>query len=155
MAKDDKKDITKQDGEQVPNKGSDGKFVTGNKANPKGNGGFGDNPANINTEGRTKGWTWREMLEGIALEIAPIEVDGKSVTFKEAVGNRLWLEAINGNVAAMKELFTRMEGLPRLEVDLRGKIDTGSDKIAELLQLMHEQTNSDSNADSGDVLPKQ
>ena len=154
MAENNKENITKQDGEQAPNKDSNGKFVAGNNANPEGKGGFGDNPDNINTEGRAKGWTWREMLEGIALEIAPIEVDGKSVTFKEAVGQRLWLEAMNGNIAAMKELFTRMEGLPRLEVDLRGKIDTGSDKIAELLQLMYEQANKDSKEDSSDVLPE-
>ncbi len=127
--------------------------------NPEGKGGFGDNPGNINKEGRPpRGWSWKDVLEEIAEEMAPVEIDGKSLTFRQAVGNRLWLEAVNGNIAAIKELFTRMDGLPRIEIDHSGRVDTGSNKVAQLLQIIYaelHEDDSDNQGDSPDILPKQ
>lgn len=153
MAENNTEDIKKQDGLQdggtKANRDSSGKFVAGNKANPEGKGGFQDNPHLINKEGRPpRGWSWKEVLEDIANQIAPMEIEGKKVTFREAVGNRLWLEAMSGNVQAIKELFTRMDGLPRVSVEHSGSVDTGSDKVAELLQLMYEKTHAETGTDT-------
>mgnify|MGYP006292819507 CR=1 FL=1 len=159
MAENNTEDIKQdglQDGEKQPERDSNGQFVAGNKANSDGKGGFGDNPEHINMEGRPpKGWSWKEVLEDMADKIAPMEVDGKTLSFREAVGNRLWLEAMNGNIQAMKELFTRMEGLPRVSVEHSGHIDTRDDQVAELLQELYAEIHKgdkDIPEDSGQIL---
>ena len=60
------------------------------------------------------GWTWAELLREAGEEIEP--KTGKQ--FKQLVTKRIWLECMNGNVGAIKELFNRMEGLPKQNMDL-------------------------------------
>lgn len=68
-----------------------------------------------NPSGRPKReWTWSGLLEQVANEIETNT--GKQ--FKELVTKRLFIAAVNGDVHAMKEIFNRMEGLPRQGVDL-------------------------------------
>jgi hypothetical protein len=55
-----------------------------------------------------KDWTWAKLLERVGEEIEP--KSGKK--FKELVSRRLWLECVNGNLIAIKELFNRMDGMP-------------------------------------------
>lgn len=71
--------------------------------------------AEANPNGRPKkDWTWSGLLEQVANEIEP--KSGKP--FKELVTRRLWVEAVNGNLAAQKEIMNRMEGLPQAFTDL-------------------------------------
>lgn len=103
--------------------------------NPTGKGGFADHPELINKNGRPpKDWAWAELLEDIGEEVE--EKTGK--TFKQLVGRRLWLECVNGNVLAIKELFNRMEGLPRMKLEVNGKIDM---KIPELIDRIDKMLN--------------
>lgn len=68
-----------------------------------------------NPGGRPKrSWTWSGLLEQVANEIEG--TSGKP--FKELVTKRLFVAAVNGDVHAMKEIFNRMEGLPRQGIDL-------------------------------------
>jgi len=61
-----------------------------------------------------KDWTWGQMLETIGEETEL--KSGKK--FKELVSRRLWVECVNGNITAIKELFNRMEGLPMQFTDV-------------------------------------
>jgi len=112
--------------------------------------GFQLNPQNINRNGRPpKNWSWAELLEKVGDELAPgEEVGGK--TFKELVSKRLWLECVAGNINAIKELFNRTEGLPRIKMEVDGKVDTGSDEVAKLLQLMYAQYHENEGTDNTD-----
>lgn len=60
-----------------------------------------------------KAWTWAGLLDSIANEVEP--KTGKQ--YKELVSRRLWIEAINGNLIAVKEIFNRMEGMPGQHLD--------------------------------------
>lgn len=94
--------------------------------------GFQLNPQNINKNGRPpKGWSWAELLEDIGEEV--MEGDPNKRTFKQVVGRRLWLECAKGNVHAIRELFNRMEGLPRMKMEVDGKVDT---RIPELIEIL-------------------
>lgn len=125
-----------QEGEKSPERDSNGQFVVGNKANPEGKGGFGDNPLHINTRGRPKkGFSWKEILFEVAEKMVP-GFDEKS--FKEAVVQRLYLEAVNGNISAMRLLFNRMDGPPRRPKVLSSLPTEDHDaEVANLLQEMH------------------
>ena len=63
-----------------------------------------------------KDWTWSGLLEQIANEVEP--KSGKP--FKELVSRRLWVDAVNGNLAAVKEILNRMEGLPMQKQEISG-----------------------------------
>jgi len=96
--------------------------------NPEGKGGFADNPQNINRNGRPpKGSAWSEVLEMIGETVE--EKSGK--TFKELVGLKIWQLCIAGNVSAIRELFNRMEGLPRIKLEHSGKVETGVQDLVE------------------------
>lgn len=83
--------------------------------NNSGGRGFASHPENINREGRPPaGWSWAELLRDMGEEIEP--KTGKQ--FKQLVTKRIWLECVNGNVGAIKELFNRMEGMPKQNMDL-------------------------------------
>lgn len=64
-----------------------------------------------------KDWTWGQLLEEVANEIEP--KSGRP--FKELVSRRLWIDAVNGNIAAQKEIMNRMEGLPIAKTEISGK----------------------------------
>lgn len=74
--------------------------------------GFQLHPENINKNGRpTREWTWSGLLERVAEE-ERITKTGNKVKWKELVAKRLFHEAMNGNVPAIKELMNRMDGMP-------------------------------------------
>ena len=75
---------------------------------------------NINRKGRPpKGWAWSEILEDVGEQVE--EKSGKK--FKELVSEKLWKECINGNILAIKELFNRMEGMPKQQTEIQGAVN--------------------------------
>lgn len=96
--------------------------------NPEGKGGFQDHPELINKSGRPpKGSAWSEVLEEIGETVDP----KSNKTYKELVGLRIWQLCMSGNVSAIRELFNRMEGLPRIKLEHSGKVDTGLHELVE------------------------
>ena len=86
--------------------------------NPTGKGGFKERPEDINKGGRTKKYLTL-LLEQIGEETEP--KSGKQ--FKELIARRTWIDAINGNPQARKEIFDRIEGLPTQSMKLFGDED--------------------------------
>ena len=76
--------------------------------------GFNKNPNNINKNGRPKReWTWAGLIEEQMEKVGP---DKKAV--KEAVAASLIAKALEGDVAAIKEVGNRIDGMPQQAVDL-------------------------------------
>lgn len=74
--------------------------------------GFQLHPENINRNGRpSREWTWSGLLEKVAEE-EKVTKTGNKIKWKELVAKRLFHEAMNGNVPAIKELMNRMDGMP-------------------------------------------
>ena len=62
-----------------------------------------------NPGGRKKrDWTWSGLLEKVGEEVEP----KSGQKFKELVSRRIWIEAVNGNMIAIKEITNRMDGMP-------------------------------------------
>lgn len=73
-----------------------------------------------NPKGRPpKGWSWAEILEDVGEEIEP--KSGKQ--FKELVSRKLWKECAKGNISAIRELFNRMEGMPKQQTEIQGAVN--------------------------------
>ena len=72
-----------------------------------------------NPSGRPKRtWSWAKELEKAA-----DEHEKKTGTqFRELVAKRVVLEAANGNMIAAKELFNRMDGMPKQDVEHSGGV---------------------------------
>ena len=66
-----------------------------------------------------KEWTWAGMLEKIGDKTEP--KTGRK--FKELVSERLWIECVNGNITAIRELFNRMEGMPKQQTEIQGAVN--------------------------------
>lgn len=82
--------------------------------NPKGRGGFADNPSNINTKGRPpKGYSITEMMREM--------LDSKPEV-KEAIGKVIAKKALEGDITAIKTLWQYMDGMPQQKVDSSGNI---------------------------------
>lgn len=104
--------------------------------NPTGKGGFKERPQDINVGGRPISY-----FGGILRDIGN-EVESKSgKTFKELVGRRLWIDAINGNINAIKEVINRLDGLPQVYTDLT---TNGKDITPVLVQFIDNADNKDS-----------
>jgi hypothetical protein len=95
--------------------------------NPEGKGGFGDNPGNINTNGRPKdGVSITSLLRNKADVL--VEVSNKNTGEKkkmarnEAIAELMWVQALQGNWKAIHEILDRLEGKPVQPVDLGGEI---------------------------------
>ncbi len=70
-----------------------------------------------NPGGRPKrGWTWADELAKASEALAK----EKETPFKELVAKRVVLSAANGNIMAAKELFNRMDGMPKQDIGLQG-----------------------------------
>lgn len=75
---------------------------------------------NINRKGRpSKGWAWTELLEEVGEQVE--EKSGKK--FKELVSKKLWEECAKGNIPAIRELFNRMEGMPKQQTEIQGAVN--------------------------------
>jgi hypothetical protein len=67
-----------------------------------------------NPNGRPpKEWTWAGLLKEVAEEVEP--KTGKR--YKDLVGKRLWVDAVNGSLGAQREIMNRMEGMPKQRVE--------------------------------------
>ena len=86
----------------------------GKAGNPTGKGGFGDRPQDINRKGAPrKGNSWRAALEDAVEKIK----NGDQRTKKQIIVERLIGLAMEGDLAAMKLLIERCDGLPRAIID--------------------------------------
>lgn len=83
--------------------------------NPKGRGGFADNPSNINTKGRPKkGYSITEMMR---------EMLSSKPEIKEAIGKVIAKKALEGDLTAIKTLWQYMDGMPDQKVEHGGSLD--------------------------------
>lgn len=83
--------------------------------------GFQLNPQNINRNGRPKrNWTWAGLLEEVAEEESPTE---SKIKWKRAVAKKLYLEAVKGNIHAIRALMDRMDGMPNQKLEHEGEVD--------------------------------
>lgn len=130
--------------------------------NPDGKGGFNDNPQNINRDGRTKNEQrfgyWLQYFKNLTVdEFIKYAQDRKAEEMY--VAEAIAYERVANSRKDLKEyidLANRTEGLPRFNttVEMTGNVDTGLDKIAELIFKLHEQTGipTDNQTDSSDTL---
>jgi hypothetical protein len=90
--------------------------------NTKGAGGFKDNPTHINRKGRPK--------SGAALtDFLNFELDKKNddkILHRQLVAKKIIELAESGNIAALKYIFNRIDGMPRQAIEI------SSDKINDI-----------------------
>lgn len=76
--------------------------------------GFNARPENINRKGAPKrDWTWSGLLEE-AME----EQDETGESYKKIIVRRVRSLGAKGDMIAIKELFNRMDGMPRQTTDI-------------------------------------
>ncbi len=79
---------------------------------------FAKTGAAANPNGRPKKeWTWAGLLEE-AMEEELVTTDGRKDKVKKFITKRLVKMAIDGDIAAQKEIMNRMDGMPRQSTDL-------------------------------------
>lgn len=82
--------------------------------------GFEKNPQNINRKGRPKkGMSMNEILRDLVDE-ETINYKGGVISVKEAVGRKIIELGIQGDLAALKYLYDRLEGSPRQQLEHTG-----------------------------------
>ena len=73
-----------------------------------------------NPKGRPKRkWTWAGLMEKYAEE----ELEGEKGKVKDKVVKRVFELAKRGDMTAAKELFNRMDGMPKQSTDITSKGD--------------------------------
>lgn len=106
--------------------------------NPTGKGGFGERPQDINRAGGPpKEWTFKQLLREVGDEFK--EWTGKDGQIhreqhKAIATKRLWHEAMNGNIGAMREIMNRIDGMPEQSTD----VTSGGDKLNPIQVLIVE-----------------
>ena len=87
-------------------------------------------PENRRPKGKTLTEYLRDLGEAIEINFTAqvVKKDGSTevleshiksdLTLNEVLANQLWLDAINGNYKARKEILDRLEGKPRQAVDM-------------------------------------
>lgn len=83
--------------------------------NPKGKGGFKDNPDHVNKEGRPRE-SWAQSLREVG-ETVHVK-SGKK--YKELVSASIWNKALMGDLSAMKLLMERTDGMPKQSIEMSG-----------------------------------
>ena len=80
--------------------------------------GFNANPENINRDGRPKReWTWDGMLND-AME----EQDETGESYKKIIVRKIRSLGAKGDMVAIKEIFQRMDGMPKQTNELQGEL---------------------------------
>jgi hypothetical protein len=103
----------------------------GGNNNPTGKGGFGDNPSNINTNGRPpKGYSITEWFR---------EMLNSKPEVKDAIGKSILKKALEGDMAAIRTVWQYMDGMPSQGVDLT----SGGEKIDSLVTYRPERADSE------------
>jgi len=76
-------------------------------------GGFGDNPQNINRNGRPpKGQSLTDILREHA-EKKDVGSGEDKILRGEAIAQKLWQMALNGDIQAIKYMYDRLDGRAR------------------------------------------
>jgi hypothetical protein len=91
-------------------KQADGKFATGNSIGKKFPPGTSGNPS-----GRPR---LTKLTEALRQQLAEISPDADEQTIAEQIAETLIKLALSGDVAAIKEIGNRTEGLPKQSIDL-------------------------------------
>ncbi|HSX48768.1 MAG TPA: hypothetical protein VLE44_00745 [Candidatus Saccharimonadales bacterium] len=108
--------------------------------NPTGAGGFGDNPQNINKNGRPpKGMAWSEVLENVSFETDQTT----GLNFRQRVARKLWETAMTGDIQAIRLLFDRMDGAPIQRQIIREESDRSIERLADTIDRMLRQPDTD------------
>lgn len=120
-------ELDKQDNNKIPN--------------PNGKGGFADNPQNINRNGRPKsGVSWADIVREVSDEINP--ETGRER--KELIVRRLFKEALDGNMTAMRILWGSVVGNKIL---VEGNLDVSGDRLEAVIdELLAGRNNNDTEA---------
>jgi hypothetical protein len=97
-------------------------------------GGFNANPQNINRNGPPKReWTWDGLME----KYAELEDEAGKGKQKDAVVKTVFKLARKGDMAAIKEIMNRMDGMPKQSVDM----STLGEKINNVIVLPEQELN--------------
>lgn len=114
--------------------------------NPTGKGGFGDNPQNINRNGRPpKELCLSDILAEKLEEVIKVKTkDGKQLEKikKDVLADVLIDMALGRDITAIRELFNRVEGMPTKKVELLGKLNTtiSQEEEKEIDEYLNEYT---------------
>ena len=96
--------------------------------NPKGKGGFVDNPHNINRNGRPKGISITEMVKEALEEIEP----KTDKPWKELIVKRILIKAVNdGDQQMIKAIWNYIDGMPKQKTD----ITSGGEPLEGLIKI--------------------
>jgi hypothetical protein len=88
------------------------------------NKGFASHPENINREGRPKkGETLTDALREFA-EQQDVEYNDNKISRKQALSQKLWQMALNGDLQAMKYIYDRIDGKPTEKHEVEGNMPT-------------------------------
>lgn len=105
--------------------------------NPEGKGGFGDNPENINRNGRPKGLSITEMVKEALEEIEP--KTGKP--WKDLIVKRILIKAVNdGDQQMIKAVWQYIDGMPKQSTDITSG---GKQIMPPYLELTTNESESD------------
>jgi hypothetical protein len=105
--------MTKTNGEQMANKRPDGTFAPGHKLGNR----FAKGTSG-NEKGRPK---LTKLTEALREQLSEAMPGASEETQAEAIARTLILEALAGNIAAIKECFDRAEGKAPLTLDVGNK----------------------------------
>lgn len=94
--------------------------------------GFAVHPENINRNGRPKkGQTMTDILSELG-DIQDIELLDEKITKKKALALKIWQLALKGDLAAIKYIYNRIDGMPRISQDI-----TVNDKIEDFIEAFN------------------
>jgi hypothetical protein len=123
--------------------------------NPDGKGGFADNPENINPGGRPKNQEsftyWMNHFKNLSVVEFLAWQKNTPEAERSVASDLAYSRVFNArkDLTEFKEVADRTEGRATAKLEHSGEIaNAGSDKIAELLQVMYEQTRQDDKTDS-------
>lgn len=110
--------------------------------NPKGKGGFGDNPQNINRNGRPRNDV--SITYWIKKFLSEAEPGHQKERAQELAEKIVTMAYVDGNVQIIKELLDRIEGTNPIKFDVERK------EVGDLLQKIYDkQRNSTGDTDTG------
>jgi len=103
------------------------------------NQGFDTNPQNINRKGRPrKAECLTDILKAQG-DLEDVDANGKRISRKQAIAQKLWSMAMSGDVTALKYLYDRVDGKPTqsilADVSNRNEVDLSRYTAEELKQL--------------------
>ena len=82
------------------------------------NNGFDKRPQDINRNGRPKKeYCLTDILKDQG-NLEDVDSNGKKISRKEAIAQKLWSMAMSGDTIALRYLYDRVDGRPKQSIDL-------------------------------------